>query len=486
VSTVPERVGRYRVVRALGTGGIGEVFVAIKDGSSTPVALKRLRPEMHAHESALPRLKREAHLISMIDHPHIARILDAGMEDNAFCVATELIQGKDLESFIAKKIALPLPMVVAVAAAILRALEAAHELRDPEGRAVGLVHRDLAPKNVMLGFDGAVKVIDFGIARGSVDRHQTAAGTVIGTPTHLSPEQASGLEVDARSDLYTVGVVLHEMLTGERMVKGRTAIESVLIVIREAATDPCLIEPRTPPELGRVVLRALQKDPKARFQSAQEFNEALRSATAIPAWSAKEIGTFVRQAFPPATEEEIASAPTFESTRTAAEMIAPPRPQRSRLWLALPALAIVLAVLAAIPTRRPPAPTPPPPPPPAVVEPAPAFQPSAVQRADEAPVYPRPPPKHTVRTPKPAPPIAIPTPPPKRDVLTPMFDQLRATAERGALDLDLAQVILQEMERRSDSPKIGDARICLKMCATDTQKIRSLAEALESVKASRR
>lgn len=260
------------------------VHVARRDGDPRVCVLKQLHAQLAEHEETSRRFHREAHIASYLDHPGIARVVDAGVEDGVFCLALEFIAGQTVEQLVKRARSrggtLPFEVTVHVMLAVLGALAHAHEATDPAGHPLGIVHRDLSPRNLMVGYDGAVKVIDFGIAKGQVDDHRTAVGTLMGTPYYMSPEQASGEVVDARSDIYTLGAVLFEMFTGHRLVTASGRPRILMSVAREPAPPLSERNPHAPRELGPVLAKALEKDPERRYPSARLFSAELAGAFA--------------------------------------------------------------------------------------------------------------------------------------------------------------------------------------------------------------
>src|SRR5258708_3709689 len=257
----------YRVISRLGSGGMGEVYLAHDDKLDRPVALKLLSSHVHADPSHLRRFHQEAKAASSLNHPHILVIHDFGEIDGRPFMVTEYVEGRTLRERLRDG---PLGIIEAVDIAIqvASALAAAH------GR--GIVHRDVKPENVMVRPDGYVKVLDFGLAKpvsaaGAVISSLTEPGVVMGTPRYMSPEQARGLPLDARSDVWSLGVVLHEMIAGTSPFSGRVLAE-VLAAILEHAAPPL---PGAPPALGECITRALSKDPASRFPSAREMHAAL-------------------------------------------------------------------------------------------------------------------------------------------------------------------------------------------------------------------
>jgi hypothetical protein len=268
------RLGPYEIVVAIGAGGMGEVYRARDPRLGRDVALKVL-PRAVANElEALTRFEREARAIAAISHPHILAIYDTGLDGDVAYVVTELVEGVTLREAIA---AGPLPQRKAIeyGVQIARGLAAAHER--------GIVHRDLKPENIIIGTDGLVKILDFGLARSMAadpDRGdsptlltQTAPGVLLGTVGYLAPEQARGAAVDHRADLFSLGCVLYEMLAGRSPFHRETPAETLAAILRE---DPPPLSPtHTSPILERVIARCLEKSPGERFQSARDVAFAL-------------------------------------------------------------------------------------------------------------------------------------------------------------------------------------------------------------------
>ncbi len=253
-------LGRYRIEERIGAGGMGAVYRATDETLRRTVAIKVLADDVAENAETRGRFLREARLAASLTHPCVAAVYDVGESDDGHVyIAMELVPGKSLRQRLVDG-ALDVPTAVHVAKEITRALVAAHGL--------GIVHRDLKPDNVMLGEDRSVKVLDFGLAKTSASEDGpapssfvTQADRVLGTPGYMAPEQAAGRTVDARADLFSVGVVLYEMLTGERPFRGSSAIDVLVSTARD--------EPRVPAGIGaalvRVVLRCLEKSPEARY-----------------------------------------------------------------------------------------------------------------------------------------------------------------------------------------------------------------------------
>jgi hypothetical protein len=238
-----------------------------------------------------------------LNHPNIARILDAGLEANTFCIAFEYIAGKDGETMMHRLLSqgrmLPYEVSIAFGLGVLRGLTYAHEAKDPEGNKLGLVHRDLSPRNMMLGFNGDIKIIDFGLAHGQMGDFKTAPGMVLGTLRYVSPEQALTDPIDRRSDLYSISVVLQEMLSGRWVVQPGKPFEVLKSVISDVPPMVTELNPHLPAALGPVIAKGMAKTPSDRWQTAEEYLEALRAAAGSLVETDKAIlGEFVTELFP--------------------------------------------------------------------------------------------------------------------------------------------------------------------------------------------
>lgn len=281
---------------------MARVYVALRDGAYQICVLKQLLGDLAGNEVAARRFLREAQLAAYLLHPNVGLVQGAGFEDGKFCIAFEFIQGLDLEAMsyamLEKRQLLPYPVSVSAIAGILTGLGFAHSALDPEGKPLRLVHRDLSPRNMMLAFDGVAKVIDFGLARGRLDDFQTAPGTIMGTLRFCSPEQVMAMPVDARSDLYSVGVVLFEILTGQILVKPGKPLEVVKSVVSLEAPPVSSVNTQLPKELDGVIAKALAKRPEDRWATAEEFRGALIEATGD--WTmtpTSDIAAFLAQEF---------------------------------------------------------------------------------------------------------------------------------------------------------------------------------------------
>ncbi|MEW5905628.1 MAG: serine/threonine-protein kinase, partial [Elusimicrobiota bacterium] len=287
-STTPT-LGRYEIKKELGKGAMGIVYLGVDPKINRSVAIKTMRFEEGLDEKAMKELKdrffREAQAAGNLTHPNIVKIYDAGEEQDIAYIAMELLKGDDLKKWASKDNLLPVEKVLEYIAHAADALAYAHKS--------GIVHRDIKPANIMLLEDGTIRVADFGIAR-ITESSKTATGTVLGTPYYMSPEQIAGKKVDGRADLFSLGVTLYEMLTGERPWKGGESIGTLLFQITsDPYPDPIAVRPDLPSDIVAVIDKALKKKPEERFQTGAEMAQALRDVMAgkkpsIPAGPAPE------------------------------------------------------------------------------------------------------------------------------------------------------------------------------------------------------
>lgn len=281
---------------------MGHVFVAQKDGSAEVCVLKLLNTEAEGDDSSAQRLRREAHLLALMNHPHISRVLDAGFEEGAFFIALEFIPGQTVnviqQHLRRNKRRIPPEVTMALALDVLSGLDYAHDHPDPDGNPIHLVHRDLSPNNIMLSYSGDAKIIDFGIASGKIDTFKTKPGHIMGTPRYLSPEQATMKPVDRRSDIYTLSVVLYGMFRGRPMINKGPPGQVLSDIVEKTPRPLSEVITDFPEEIWHVLHRGLQKDPTLRWQTAEEYRNALAQAHPWTLPERTEIGLFLEQYFP--------------------------------------------------------------------------------------------------------------------------------------------------------------------------------------------
>src|SRR4051812_4994294 len=254
------------IVRKLGAGGMADVYLAEDQELGRRIAIKILNDRHANDEQFIERFRREAKNAAALNHPNIVSIYDRGEAEHTYYIAMEFLDGRTLKELVVGRGPAPVKVAVEYARQILSALRFAHRH--------GIVHRDIKPHNVLVDREGRVKVTDFGIARAGTSQ-MTEAGSIVGTAQYLSPEQARGTEVDQRSDLYSLGVVLYELLTGQTPFDGDTPVEIAMKHLSAAPRPPSQIRHDVPHDLDTVVTRALAKDPAARYQSADEMEADL-------------------------------------------------------------------------------------------------------------------------------------------------------------------------------------------------------------------
>ncbi len=261
---------RFRIEEMIGEGGMGSVYRVSDLATTATMALKVLNASVTQQAGGLPRFRREIDVLRKLDHPAIPTIYDSGIVDGEMYFVAAYIDGSNLREIIRREGAMPVERTLAIVTAVADVLTVAHEH--------GVIHRDVKPHNIMVDSDGGVHLLDFGLARGvGLDMKTiTATGMIVGTPEYMSPEQFEGSRVDARSDIYSLGVVMFQMTTGALPFEGDTPMALALKHTQQVPPDPRSIREDLPPWLGRIILRCLEKDPRNRYPNAQELVEALR------------------------------------------------------------------------------------------------------------------------------------------------------------------------------------------------------------------
>ena len=269
---------RYQIIEDLGKGGMGRVYKVFDTEVQEKMALKLLHPDIARDERTIERFRNELKLARGIAHRNVCRMYDLGREEGTYYITMEYISGEDLKSLIHRIGALPVGKAVSIGKQISEGLFEAHRL--------GVVHRDLKPGNIMIDREGNARIMDFGIARSLAARGITGAGVMIGTPEYMSPEQVDGKEADPRSDIYSLGIILFEMLTGHLPFEGDTPLSVAVKQKSERPPDPRSINAQVPEELGRIILKCLEKPKEKRYQSADEVLTALaKSEKGLPTTS---------------------------------------------------------------------------------------------------------------------------------------------------------------------------------------------------------
>ena len=345
----PDRFGQYELLEKIASGGMAEVFRARRtgvEGFQKTVAIKKILPHIADNDEFITMFADEAKLAAELNHPNIAHIYDLGkIQAGGYFIAMEYVEGTDLRSLLLagrqSGLPMPVPLAVYVASKVASALDYAHRRRDARGEDLHIVHRDVSPQNILISHEGEIKLCDFGIAKADRKVSQTESGSLKGKLQYMSPEQAWGKPIDHRSDLFSLGSVLHEMLTGERLFRGATDMVVLELVRKAEVVAPSRLNPDVSAALDAVVLKALAREPDARYATGSEM---LRDLEAIlysysPAPGSADVAIYLNR-----LKEAAAAAATARPAEPARVSAPPPAPEP------VPA------------APRPPVPPPPPPP----------------------------------------------------------------------------------------------------------------------------
>jgi serine/threonine-protein kinase len=342
-----ENFGRYELLRKLATGGMGQVFLARQKGPvgfQKLLVVKRLLPHLSEDPDFIKMFLDEARIASILNHPNIAQVYELGDVDGVLYIAMEYVQGEAVSQVNARadhrKGGMPLGLKCRIIADAAAGLDHAHQARSPSGRKLGLIHRDVSPQNVLVGFNGNVKLIDFGVAKVSGKLSQTVVGTIKGKHAYMSPEQARDERLDARSDVYSLGIVFHELLTSRRLFKRESDLATLKAVVGARVVPPSEAVPGIPKSLDAVVMKALARRREERFQSAGEFQLAIEDfllAERLPG-TPVHLSAFMKELYASELEEErFANEPTVlhydprlarESSSPASPRVAPAQGQQ--------------------------------------------------------------------------------------------------------------------------------------------------------------
>jgi serine/threonine-protein kinase len=332
--------GRYEIVERLGSGGMADVYCAVDQQLGRRIALKVLYQRFAADTEFVERFRREASSAAGLSHQNVVSVYDRGEWDGTYYIAMEYLEGRSLKAIVQAQAPLESDRAIDLAVQVLRAARFAHKR--------GIIHRDFKPHNVLVDDESRAKVTDFGIARaGASDMTQT--GSIMGTAQYLSPEQAQGHAVSARSDLYSIGIVLYEMLTGQLPFDGESAVTIALKQVSEPPVPPSHLNPAVSPQLEAAVLCALAKDPTDRFADAGEFIAALEAARGTA-------GDHGAAYLPPAVAPIVPLAPDLPPATVydgvyPAEPLPPREPRehgRRRWWALLAGLLVAAAIVAGV------------------------------------------------------------------------------------------------------------------------------------------
>src|SRR4051812_5622172 len=283
---MPSRFGKYTLIRKLATGGMAELFLAIQKsvaGFEKLLVIKRILPSMNQDKAFIEMLLHEARIAATLSHPNIVQIFDVGQYDGQYFIAMEHVHGEDLRNIVRQMkkkgvLEFPLEHALAIVLGMCAGLSYAHEKHELDGSKLNIVHRDISPQNVVVTFTGDVKIVDFGIAKSdSRVGEQTKSGKLKGKVPYMSPEQARGEVIDARSDVFSTGVMLFELTTGKRLFKGASEYETLRLICERDYPRPSDVRPDYPLGLEPIVMKALAKDVNQRYQSAREMQSDIES-----------------------------------------------------------------------------------------------------------------------------------------------------------------------------------------------------------------
>ena len=273
------QLAHYQIVEKIGEGGMGVVYKARDLKLERFVALKVLPPGMLADPERVRRFEQEAKTASALNHPNIVTIHDIAEQDGVRFIVMEFIEGVNLKALISylreRKQPFPMPVACYIAVKVCEGLHYAHEATDNDGNRLGIVHRDVSPPNVLLSRRGEIKIVDFGLAKAAHSVEKTEPGVVKGKFSYLSPEAAEGLEVDLRADIFAVGIILWEMLSGQRLFLGDSDYSTVMMVRKAEIPLLSSVNKAVPPELDRIIARALARDRDQRYGTARELGRDL-------------------------------------------------------------------------------------------------------------------------------------------------------------------------------------------------------------------
>jgi serine/threonine-protein kinase len=306
----PKDFGRYELIEQIAAGGMAEIWLARQSSEvdfHRIVVVKKLNEDLAEDERFVGMFLDEARTSAQLSHPNVVQVFDLGLEDGEYFIAMEYIHGEDLieisHAAVEAQHLIPQPIVVRIVADALKGLHHAHTQVGEDGRPLGIVHRDASPHNLLVTYDGMVKLVDFGIAKARTQVEVTGSGMLKGKHAYMSPEQVRGDPIDHRSDIFTIGSVLFELCTGQRLFEEHGAVATLEAVMLAPIPRPSTLEPDIPERLEAVITRALERDPEARYQSAEAMLLDLeRSIPRVP--GSAEVGRYMRSLFDPVIAEK--------------------------------------------------------------------------------------------------------------------------------------------------------------------------------------
>ena len=372
-ATIPSNFGKYEIITHLASGGMADIYLCRArgiQGFEKLAIIKRVRQDRALDKKMVELFLDEARLAASLQHPNIVQVYEFGIVEGSYFLAMEYVHGEDVHSLLARiretEAALLLPEVLAITVGVCQGLQYAHDCLGLNGRPLGIVHRDISPSNVLISYDGAVMITDFGIAKATSRSTETTTGTVRGKLGYMSPEQCRGMPLDRRSDIFAIGTLLHELSTGKALFSGTSDFELMKAIVEDPIRPPSAQVAEYPGELDRIVLKALARDPADRYATARELQldiERFAVENKLPISSARLAG-FMQQQFadhiaswrervsldyaarasmerPPSAEVEIIAV----EAATADELPAAARPRRRMRAGIVSAAAVVAALL---------------------------------------------------------------------------------------------------------------------------------------------
>lgn len=307
------RFGKYTLLNRIAVGGMAEIFLARQEGLEgfeKTICIKRIRPHLSSQPNFVRMFLNEAKLAAQLNHPNIVQIYDLGRINDSYFIAMEYISGRDMSRIIpkAEKAGIPFPMIYAlrIASNVCEGLYYAHTKTDAYGNALHVVHRDITPENILVGFNGTVKIVDFGIAKANTQIEQTRAGEIKGKLSYMSPEQAMGAQLDARSDIFALGSVVYEWITGYKLFTGENEMAILKSIIDGKIYPPSYFKEDVPEAVERILMKALEKDREKRYQSAWEMQFDIDTYLASSEFTPSNIhlSNFLKQIFGDEIERE--------------------------------------------------------------------------------------------------------------------------------------------------------------------------------------
>ncbi len=280
-ATVPQRLGRFEIRSHLASGGMAEIYLASSPQERDPVVVKVITRDHATDEKFIQMFLDEARLVATLNHPNIARLLEVGKDGQVYFLAMEFVRGETvraiLETGARARRPIPYPVLLGIAAKVALALQHAHDRKGLNGVPLDIVHRDVTPSNVMVGRDGVVKLLDFGVARAKGRSQETVSGTVKGKFAYMAPEQCLGKKVDRRADVFSLGILLYEMSTLRRAYRAETDYDTLTKIVKGEIAAPSTLVKDYPPALEALIQRAMSLDLDQRYQTADEVGAAIEA-----------------------------------------------------------------------------------------------------------------------------------------------------------------------------------------------------------------